>query len=103
MIRIQLPQAEADRLQNLFQATDDRKLRDRLQIVLMASRGRARQDIAQDLGIHRRSVSRWLNTYCERGLDGLRPRKAKGAPAKIPQALADEVRRWVIDGPAAQG
>jgi hypothetical protein len=30
MIRIQLLQAEADRLENLFQATDDRKLRDRL-------------------------------------------------------------------------
>ena len=75
MIRIQLPQAEADRLKNLFQATDDRKLRDRLQIILMAQRGRARQDIAQDLGIHRRSVTRWLDAYCDGGLDALRPRK----------------------------
>ena len=48
MIRIQLPQAEATRLQELFQATDNRKLRDRLQIVLMAHRGRPRQDIAAD-------------------------------------------------------
>src|SRR5262249_42931998 len=103
MIRIQLPDREAQRLEQVFRSTEDRKLRDRLQIVLMAHRGRARQDIAQDLGLHRRSVSRWLNAYCERGLDGLRPKKAKGAPAKIPQALADEVRRWVIDGPAAQG
>ncbi len=39
MIRIQLPQAEADRLEKLFQATNDRKLRDRLRIVLMAQRG----------------------------------------------------------------
>jgi transposase len=103
MIRIRLSDSEAQDLEQLFRSTLDRKLRDRLQIVLMAHRGRARQDIAQDLGIHRRSVSRWLNTYCERGLDGLRPKKAKGAPAKIPPALADEVRRWVIDGPAAQG
>ena len=65
MIRIELPQVEAERLQELFQATDNRKLRDRLQIVLMAHRGRSRQDIAQDLGIHRRSVTRWLNAYCE--------------------------------------
>jgi transposase len=103
MIRIRLSDSEAQGLEQLFRSTLDRKLRDRLQIVLMAHRGRARQDIAQDLGIHRRSVSRWLNTYCERGPDGLRPRKARGAPAKIPQALADEVRRWVIDGPAKQG
>jgi transposase len=103
MIRIQLPPSETERLDTLFRTTDDRKLRDRLQIVLMAHRGRARQDIAADLGVHRRTVTRWLNAYCDRGLDGLRPRKPKGSPGKIPASLADEVRRWVIDGPAKQG
>lgn len=103
MIRIQLPQAEAGRLEEAFQATDERKLRDRLQIVLMAHRGRARQDIAKDLGIHRRSVTRWLNAYCDGGLDALRPRKAKGNAAKIPAAMANEVRRLVLEGPAKQG
>jgi len=103
MIRIQLPQAETDRLKGLFQTTNDRKLRDHLQIVLMAQRGRARQDIAQDLGIHRRSVTRWLNAYCDGGLDALRPRKAKGKSSKIPASLADVIRTWVIDGPAKQG
>ncbi len=103
MIRIQLPAAEVERLDDLFRATDNRKLRDRLQIVLMAHRGRARQDIATDLGVHRKTVTRWLNAYCATGLDGLRPRKAKGKPGKIPAALADDVRRWVIDGPAKQG
>ena len=103
MIRIQLPAAEAERLDGLFRATDDRKLRDRLQIVLMAHRGRARQDIAADLGVHRKTVTRWLNAYCDAGLDGLRPRKAKGKPGRIPAALADDVRRWVLEGPAKQG
>ena len=50
-----------------------------------------------------RSVQRWLNAFCDRGLEGLRPRQAKGAPAKIPDALADDLRRWVIEGPAKQG
>ena len=103
MIRVQLPPTEADRLDALFRSTDDRKLRDRLQIVLMAHRGRARQDIAADLGVHRRTVTRWLNAYCDGGLDGLRPRKAKGTPGHIPASLADEVQRWVIEGPAEQG
>ena len=103
MIRIQLPQAEAGRLEELFRSTADRKLRDRLQIVLMAHRGRARQDIAADLGVHRKTVTRWLNAYCDAGLDGLRPRKAKGKPGNIPAALAGELRRWVIGGPAEQG
>ena len=103
MIRIHLPPTEAERLDTLFRSTDHRKLRDRLQIVLMAHRGRAHQDIATDLGVHRKTVTRWLNAYCADGLDGLQAKKAKGQPAKIPPALADEVRRWVIDGPAKQG
>jgi len=103
VIRIQLPPTEAECLDTLFRSTDNRQLRDRLQIVLMAHRGRARQDIATDLGVHRKTVTRWLNAYCADGLGSLQLKKAKGQPAKIPQTLADEVRRWVIDGPAQQG
>ena len=103
MIRIQLPQPEAERLDTLFRSSADPKLRHRLQIVLMAQRGRPRQDIATDLGIHRKTVTRWLNAYCDAGLDGLRPKKAPGKPATIPAPLAEDVRRWVIEGPAQQG
>ena len=103
MIRIQLPPAEAGQLESLFRATPDRKLRDRLQIVLMAHRGRPRQEIATDLGVNRVSVTRWLHAWCERGLNGLRPRKAKGPAPGIPAAMADEIRRRVIEGPAKQG
>lgn len=103
MIHVQLPATEAERLDALLRSTDDHTLRVRLQIVLMAHRGRARQDIASDLGVHRKTVTRWTNAYCADGLDGLRPKKAKGTPGNIPPTLADEVRRWVIEGPAAQG
>lgn len=103
MIRIRLPEAEAQRLEAEFCSTQDRKLRDRLQIVLLAHKGRKHQDIAADLSIHRRSVQRWLNAYSERGLAGLTPRKAPGKQPGIPAAMADEIKRWVIDGPAGQG
>src|SRR5256885_16839511 len=103
VIRIALTDADARRLEQAFLQATDRKLRDRLQIVRLAHRGRPRQDIAADLGVHRKTVTRWLNAYCADGLEGLQPRKAQGRPAKIPLTLADEVRRWVIDGPAKQG
>ena len=103
MIRIQLPPAEVERLESEFRATDDRKLRDRLQIVLLAHKGRMHKDIAADLCVNRKSVQRWLNAYLGRGLDGLRPRKAKGKASNIPVALADEIKAWVIGGPASCG
>ena len=100
---MRLPQADVERLEGLFRSTDDRKLRDRLQMVLLAHKGRRHMDIAADLCVNRRSVQRWLNAYLEHGLDGLRPRKAPGQPGHIPAGMADEVRRWVIDGPSSQG
>jgi transposase len=103
MIRIQLPPPDVERLDAWFRSTTDRKLRDRLQIVRMAQRGRPRQDIASDLGVHRRTVTRWLNAYCDGGLEALQPKKAKGKPSKLSASLAPEVRRWVIEGPAQQG
>jgi transposase len=103
MIRISLPLPECERLQQLFRSTTDRKLRDRIQIVLLAQRRRSHQDIAHDLAITPRTVQRWLNAYLERGLDGLRPKKARGAVPKLTADLAPLLQRWVIDGPAAQG
>jgi transposase len=103
LIRIHLPPHEVSRLQTAFRWTDDRKLRDRLQAVLLAHRCRPHLDIAADLGISPRTVQRWLNAYLDRGLDGLRPRKPPGAAPKLTDDLAPDLRQWVIDGPAKQG
>ena len=103
MIRIQLGQTDALRLEQAFRSATDHKLRDRLNAVRLAHKGLSRQAIADQLGMSTRSVQRWLNAYLERGTDGLAPRKPPGAAPKIPAELAAEVRRWVIEGPAAQG
>ena len=68
----------------VFRSTDDSTLRVCLQIVLFAHRGRPHRDIAIDLGVHRRTVTRWLNAYSADGLDGLRPEKAQGTPDHTP-------------------
>jgi transposase len=103
VIHIRLPEGEAQRLEQAYREETDPKYRDRIQIVRLASRDRPHKDIAADLAITPRSVQRWLNAYLERGLDGIRPRKAPGKPGKIPAELADEIKRWVIEGPAKQG
>jgi transposase len=103
VIRIRLPLQESQRLEEAFREETDPKFRDRIQIVRLASRDRPHKDVASDLAITPRSVQRWLSAYLERGLEGLRPRKAKGAPGEIPAELADEIKAWVIQGPAKQG
>jgi transposase len=103
VICIRLTDAEARRLEQAFLQATDRKLRDRLQIVRLAHRGRPHRDIAADLGVTPRTVQRWLNAYLDGGIEALRPRKARGHDPAIPAHIAGEIRRWVIEGPAAQG
>ena len=103
MIHIRFSEADTQLLEDEFRRCKDAVHRDRLQIVRLAARGRPRHQIADDLGVTTRTVPRWLNRYLEHGLAGLWPRKAKGTEAKIPPDMAEEVRRWVIQGPQAQG
>jgi len=103
VIRIHLSEPDQHRLRLAFGAASDRKFHDRLQIVRLAHRGRPHRDIASDLGVTTRTVQRWLNTYLERGLDGLRPRKAHGAAPRLTADLAPVLRQWVLAGPAACG
>ena len=103
MIRIQLSKPAQSSLERAFRTVNDRKLHDRLQIIRLAHRNRPHQDIAHDLGITPRTVQRWLNAYLERGLEGLRVRKAPGATPKLTDDLASVLRQWVIDGPVACG
>lgn len=103
VIRIRLTASQAEELAAEFRSAKDRKRRDRLPIILMAHDGRPHQDIAADLGIHRRCAQRRLDAYLERGLSGLTPRSAKGKTPGIPATPSDEIERGVIEGPAKQG
>jgi hypothetical protein len=53
MYRIVLSSTQEQELDLVFKSTEDWRLRTRCQAVLMAARGRARHEIAQDLGIPR--------------------------------------------------
>ena len=103
MRRIRLTATEQAHLEQIFKTTNDRRLRDRCQAVLMAHRGRKRQTIAQDLGVHRTTVRLWLKHYQERGLGGLQIQWAPGPVGRLPDALAPTIQGWVKDGPQSCG
>jgi len=99
MRRIRLTATEQAQLEQIFKTTDDRRLRDRCQAVLMAHRRRKRKSIAQDLGVHRTTVRLWLKHYQDQGLPGLAIHWAPGRPGRIAETLAPTIQRWVQEGP----
>src|SRR5215475_2107825 len=103
MRRIRLTATEQAQLEQIFKTTDDRRLRNRCQAVLMAHRRRKRKTIAQDLGVHRTTVRLWLKHYHTRGVAGLQLQWAPGQPGRIPEPMAPTILAWVQDGPQSCG
>jgi transposase len=103
MYQVQLTEAEEQALEETFKTTADRRLRGRCQAVLMVSRGRKRYQVAEDLGVHRTTLRRWLQCYEAGGLDGLVIEWAPGQARRIPDALAPRIVEWVKGGPMGCG
>ncbi len=103
MYRIELTLTEKQALEQTFKTTTDRRLRDRCQAMLMIARGRQRQQVAQDIGVHRSTLRLWLQRYREGGVGGLRIQWAPGKPRLIPDDLAPTIISWVKGGPASCG
>ncbi len=103
MATVELRAHERRHLERVFRTTDDRRLRDRVQAVLMADRGRTQVEIATDLATTDRTVRRWLAAWRDEGLDGLTIQWAPGATPLIDETLVPEILRWVREGPQACG
>ena len=103
MLRITLNAEEQAGGERTFKTAADLRLRERCQAVLMAHRGRKREAIAEDLGVHRTTVKKWLEQYRAGGIEGLRGQRAPGKPQRIPEALAPTIIAWVKAGPQGCG
>lgn len=103
MLRIHLSAEELAAVEQKYKTVTDRRVRDRCQAVLMAHRGRKRRAIAEDLGVHRTTVKKWLDQYRAGGVAGLKMRRAPGKSRRIPQALAPTIIAWVKGGPQGCG
>jgi transposase len=99
VIYISLPDERHREVVSLFKTTENRHVRNRCQAVLLTARGDSRDDVADALGITKRSLQRWLNEWQRAGIDGLDRRYAPGKVPIIPEALHAELLGWVRGGP----
>lgn len=103
MLRINLSAEEYASVERQFKSSTDRRVRARCQAVLMVHRGRKRQAIAEDLGVHRTTLRKWLERYRAQGVQGLQGRRAPGNPPRLPASLASTILKWVKSGPQGCG
>ena len=71
----------------------------RIRVVLLADEGRGNAEIAERLGLHRNSVSKWRSRYHREGLAGLKDQPRPGQPPKYSPAQIRQVVAKVCGKP----
>jgi transposase len=65
--------------------------------------GYTQKDVAAFLGVHPRTVQRWMKLYREHGMRGLKARPASGRPPKLTPQQEREVLKWFRQSPTKFG
>src|SRR5271163_1933403 len=90
--KIELAPEEAEELSRRAHATTvsvrDRR---RAEIILLSVQGLTQQRIAEQLGISRLAVNRWVGRFVLHRLDGLNDRAGRGRKPWLPQAAVQQV------------
>src|SRR5271169_1823128 len=90
--RIELALEEAEELSRRARATTvsvrDRR---RAEIILLSAQGLTQQLIAEQLGVSRLAVNRWVGRFAVHRLDGLTDRAGRGRKPWLPQAAVQQV------------
>lgn len=77
--------------------------RRRHRALAMLAAGDQPVDVAQRLGVDRRSVRRWKAAHRARGLSGVRAKPAPGRPSKLTGKQRGQLERLLLKGAEAAG
>lgn len=93
--QIELTQAQREELEKLSRGRSlPARHVERANIVLLAFEGKQNREIAQILGVTRRTVGRWRSRFAEKGLEGIKKDAPRpGRRVSLPAQLAEEVVR----------
>jgi transposase len=102
--RIELAAEEADELSRRARATTvsvrDRR---RAEIILLSAQGLTQLRIAEQIGISRLSVNRWVGRFALHRLDGLTDRAGRGRKPWLPRGAVQQVVEQAVTPPAHLG
>jgi transposase len=102
--RIELAPEEAEELSRRARATTvPVRDRQRAEIILLSAQGLAQQRIAEQLGISRLCVNRWVGRFALRRLQGLSDRAGRGRKPWLPQAAVQQVLEQAVTPPPHLG
>lgn len=93
---------DAARLEELIAAETRADQRDRYRIALLALRGREKLEIAEFLGVCKRTVEDWAYRYRDAGIEALRCKPLGGSKPKLRGAAARKLAARLDTGPTAK-
>jgi len=65
--------------------------------------GITQSQVARRYGVSRTTASRWQRSIVQKGMDGLRKRRATGRPSRLTADQVDAIRQMYFEGAAAHG
>lgn len=81
----------------LIASTSNARLRIRLLAISHFIEGHSRTQIAKYLKVSRVSVNKWVKTYLEHGVDGLKDKPRSGRPSRLTIEQLNKVKAYVSD------
>ena len=103
-IRIELAPAEAAELSRRARATTvPVRDRQRAEIILLSAQGLTQLRIAEQIGISRLSVNRWVGRFALHRLAGLTDRAGRGRKPWLPQVTVQQVLEQAVTPPPHLG
>src|SRR5437763_5491267 len=102
--RIELAAEEGEELSRRARATTVSVLgRRRAEIIVLSAQGLTQQHIAEQLGISRVAVNRWVGRFALHRLDGLTDRAGRERKPWLPQTAVQQVVEQAVTPPAHLG
>ena len=100
--KIQLTPAQQDELQHGANGrTVAARAVERARIILRLAAGKAKREIAEQLGIARQTVRRWEKRFLRQGMKGLEDAPRSGRPRRIqPEQIAQIVQKTIQETPS---